>query len=116
MKKPPVPYSEACLIPLGKYKLQIMSPKGVPAHYGEFYLEEDILMCKITTEHGDQQAKRVGYSGGRLSWQQLGGSHGDEWFLYEMDVYPEGILLGSARRCDIPVEDSPKSPVVGTKE
>lgn len=103
---------QTCFLPQGTYRLQILSPKGVPAHQITFSLEGGIYSAVVTTEHETQKARNLRVNGNVISWEQMAGSYGDERFLYEMKIYPEGIMLGDSRRNDVPREESPESPVL----
>lgn len=106
---------ETCFIPMGKYSLTLLAPKGTPVHTIEFFAQNGVLSAKVITEHGEQQAKNIVLGDHFVSWRQLGGTPGTELFQYDMKLYAGDVMLGEAYRVDVDEEESLESPVVAEK-
>lgn len=94
-----------------EYELQILAPPDIPAHYIRFDTGGEALTGRHTNEHESQEMVDLARSGDHICWRAKAGSHGDELFQFEMRLFMGGVMVGTARRCDIG-GFQPESPVV----
>ena len=106
---------ETCFIPMGRYSLKMLAPKGTPEHVIEFIAQNGVLRAQVTTEHGEQEAENITFSGGVVTWRQYGGTSGTELFEYKMKLYAGDVMLGEAYRVDVDESESLESPMVAEK-
>lgn len=107
---------DSCFLPEGVYHLRILRPKGIPEYQITFELIKGVYQAQVITEHGAQRVQSLTLGHKKISWQQFGGTLGKECFQYEMEIFPEGLLMGSCRRIDVPEEEAPLSPVIAETE